>query len=601
MHRLADQLRWLLGQKRRWLYSAAAVAIVGLAAGVPLVLARDDRCARGEERLAGIWDRPAVAATVGDRTTQKLVAYAHEWVDGYRRVCEATHVRGDQSESLLDLRMRCLDDRRRALGALATVLTTRADATTQANAVSAAGSLPAIADCDALETLVEILPPPATARAQVDALTPRLDEAEALERAGHFADSLTLAEKVAADAQPLGYRALDARVALLVGDLQQQLGDPKAAEAALHRAAQAAAEARDDVAAAKAWTLLVGVVGYLGGRPDEGLALARFADAAVARANAADSVGADLDSMRGLVYDALGQYDEARRHHERALATRERTLGPDHLEVAQVLDNLGAIPLEQRRWDEAEKHYARALDIRRRQLGEDHPDVGASWNSLGAAQRGKGARETALASYEKAHRIWQRSLGPDHPNLAAALNNIGNLERELGRPRPAREHLRAALELWRRVSPVEHAASIAIVVSNLGLLAHEANDLEGAEALLAEALPLLEAALGKEHPRLTVTLHNLAEVKRERGDCAAAEPLFRRALALREAKLGKDHVDVADPLVGLGQCRLAAGDAPGALPLLERAVLLRRTSSDAKENATAEAELQRARILAGKR
>lgn len=107
-------------------------------------------------------------------------------------------MRGEQSEALLDVRMRCLDDRRRALGALATVLGSRGDPTTRTHAIAAAGSLPAIRDCDAVETLAAVHAPSPGARLAIAAATTTLYEAEALGRAGHFAEALGMARAAAA-------------------------------------------------------------------------------------------------------------------------------------------------------------------------------------------------------------------------------------------------------------------------------------------------------------------------------------------------------------------------------------------------------------------
>jgi tetratricopeptide (TPR) repeat protein len=534
LDQLADRLAAHLHRRRRRLVIAGVVAIALVAVIVPALSRHDDRCAGGADRLAGAWTAvraTAIRAAVGDRVAARFDAYARAWTDGYRRVCEATHVRGDQSEALLDIRMRCLDARRGALGALVDVLTTRSDQATRANAVAAAGSLAPITECDAIDSLAVIEQPPPALAVPIASAQHLVDEAEALDRAGQFADAMGKLGTV----PRLGYRTLTARIELLRGKLEQELGDMKASERSLHEAAQAAAEARDDLVAARAWTLLVGVVGFLDGRPAEGLALARFADAAVARAGAADSVGAELASMRGLVFDGLGKFAEARAQHERALEIRERTLGRDHLEVAQVLDNLGVIPLQQERFDQAEPIYARALEIRRRQLGEDHPDVAASWNALGAAQRGLGRLADARASYDRAYAIWRHNLGDAHPNVASALLNLGNLERDLGQLDPAEQHFEAAISTWRRADPRAHAADIATAIGSLGNIAYDRKDLDRAEARLVESIAMFEGALGPDHPRIATQLENLARVKRDRGDGVASAQLLARAAKLRTA------------------------------------------------------------------
>ena len=69
-------------------------------------------------------------------------------------------------------------------------------------------------------------------------------------------------------------------------------------------------------------------------------------------------MAASLNNLAGL-YRALGNYAEAEPLYKRAMAIREKALGPDHPDVAMSLENLAvlyratnrinlAVPLEQR-------------------------------------------------------------------------------------------------------------------------------------------------------------------------------------------------------------------------------------------------------------
>src|SRR5260370_7320119 len=70
-----------------------------------------------------------------------LDRFAGDWIAMSTEACEATRLRGTQSEALLDRRMRCLDDRLRELRA-EVELFTDADANLVAPAPSAAPALP---------------------------------------------------------------------------------------------------------------------------------------------------------------------------------------------------------------------------------------------------------------------------------------------------------------------------------------------------------------------------------------------------------------------------------------------------------------------------
>jgi eukaryotic-like serine/threonine-protein kinase len=153
----------------------------------------------------------------------------------HREACQATRVRGDQSEGLLDLRMRCLDDRRRQVVAL-TRLLSDADASVVERSVSATMSLPPTLECANTRALsAGVAAPDGTVRAKVDALGDRLAEANALECAGQYARGLAVAEPALAAARATEYAPLIARLLLVSGLLENGTNDRDAAEPCCRR------------------------------------------------------------------------------------------------------------------------------------------------------------------------------------------------------------------------------------------------------------------------------------------------------------------------------------------------------------------------------
>jgi serine/threonine-protein kinase len=65
----------------------------------------------------------------------------------------------------------------------------------------------------------------------------------------------------------------------------------------------------------------------------------------------------------GVVYESLKKYEEARQMHERALALRQKALGPEHPEVANSLSNLASVLRHQGKLAEAKEKYTRALAL----------------------------------------------------------------------------------------------------------------------------------------------------------------------------------------------------------------------------------------------
>ena len=129
----------------------------------------------------------------------------------------------------------------------------------------------------------------------------------------------------------------------------------------------------------------------------------------------------DLASL----YAAQGRHAEAEPLFRRALAIREKVLGPDHPYVATTLGNLGGLYLALGRHAETEPLLERALVIRESALGPEHPDVAESLNNLAIVYRRQGRYgEAESLQPEGSGRSMEKTLGPDHPSTATVLKNL---------------------------------------------------------------------------------------------------------------------------------------------------------------------------------
>ena len=68
-----------------------------------------------------------------------------------------------------------------------------------------------------------------------------------------------------------------------------------------------------------------------------------------------------------------GAYVRAEPLHLRALAIKEKALGPDHPTTATSLNNLALLYVNQGAYAKAEPLYLRALAINEKALGSNHP------------------------------------------------------------------------------------------------------------------------------------------------------------------------------------------------------------------------------------
>ena len=132
---------------------------------------------------------------------------------------------------------------------------------------------------------------------------------------------------------------------------------------------------------------------------------------------------------------------------ERALALRERSLGPDDPAVGIVLDHIGAQLLHLHRYEEALARFRRAYAIRVKRLGPEHPDLAYSLHDIGSALLGEHHYEQALASLRRSVALREAKLGKEHPGLVAPLSLEGQAYLALGSTDRALEVLERGVAL----------------------------------------------------------------------------------------------------------------------------------------------------------
>jgi tetratricopeptide (TPR) repeat protein len=244
---------------------------------------------------------------------------------------------------------------------------------------------------------------------------------------------------------------------------------------------------------------------------------------------------------------ARGEFAPVRPFLERALAIREKVLGPEHPDTATSLNNLAVLLQDQRNLAAARSLLERALAIREKVLGPEHPDTGLSIDNLAWLLQDQLDLATARPLLERALAITEKALGPEHPDIAARLANLALLlatQRDLAAGRPLWERALAITEKALGADQSEHPHTVASL-NNLALMLGIQGALAAARSLLERSLAINEKMMGPEHPDTATSLNNLALALQDQGDPRAARPLLERALAIREKVLGHEHPDTA--------------------------------------------------------
>jgi tetratricopeptide (TPR) repeat protein len=544
---LAVLARDRAGARGRMTMVAVALGLVGVATWGAARSVETRPCTGAEQHLAGAWDErrrddverallatslPFAAAAV-EGVRAQLDAYAEAWTTMHAEACEATTVRGEQSAALLDVRMACLDRRRGELTALVDVLAD-ADAAVAEQAVYAASRLVPLdrcADADALLADRQLPADPELA-ARVDALAGTLRELVAQASAGRAVAALPDFDALVVDAEQVGWGPLVAEARNRRGRARAIVGNYEGAVEDMNAAYELALAHGLDEIAAEAARELAFVIGYKQSQHDEGLRWIRHALPLALRAGRDDLLEANARARWGVLLLHRAELEDAERETTLARAIFERKLGPDHIEVAEVLTRLGDIATAGQRYDPAEAYYRDAIAIFERKLGPDHPYLTPPLANLGAVNLQRLRHEEAAGYLARALAIQEASLGDRHPDLVTTLTNLGNVAL-------AREDWAGARARFERARDIavasfgEDSSQVGVALVNLGTALHRLGDLDGARAALDRTLELWQRDLGRDHVALGYPLTGLGSVLTDLDRAAEAVPLLERALALR--------------------------------------------------------------------
>ncbi|MCB9751155.1 MAG: serine/threonine protein kinase [Myxococcales bacterium] len=463
-------------------------------------------CSGAEAHLEGVWDderRAAVerallatgAASAADtalRVRAQLDRYREGWIAAHHRACEATHLRGEQSAAMLDLRMACLQRELHGLGALTSLLA-EIDADGVTRAVQASLELAPLTRCEDLEALrsAAAAAPTPDDPAAVQQVRSRLSTVTARTQLGAFDAARALSRELVELARALSYAPLLAEVLLARADVEIALGDYEPARATVIEAYWLAERVRDDLQKLRALTLLIDVEAKLASF-DAALEWSEGGRVIAARVGEDSLANAELLTNIGHVHWHRQEYETARGFHERALAIYRQQLGPEDIRLTRPLFHLGRVFHRLGQFDESRRLQERALAISEAALGPEHPRNAEFLNNLGNVAWDERRFEDARAIYERNIRIYERAFGSEHPQLAGALNNLGDVLSGMGQHVQARRYYERALKTY-------------------------------------------AATLGEDHPHRAFPLRGLGEVHLELGDHARARSYFEDALTLHES------------------------------------------------------------------
>ncbi|MCH9681557.1 MAG: tetratricopeptide repeat protein, partial [Deltaproteobacteria bacterium] len=533
---LVAKLEAELSRPRRW--AIGATTFVGVSTLVAVAWPSPTTvCTGAGDQWSQTWspdERQAVATAMlatgapgvdhtHERVTTLLDDYGQRWTTTHREVCRATHERKEQSTTVLDRRMRCLEGHRTHADALVQSLLT-IDAEGVPLAVMAAQRLPQIDDCKGGDTRHRPLPDDPDTRTRVQQLRAALSQARVLEQLGRHETARDRFDEIRGEADALGYRPL--MVDVRMSQTEGLPPTPQSRDAYYEALHLAEVEAYTD-AQRQAWTALAQCHVY------------------------------------------LGEYEASRRAAEHANAFIERT-GNRPPDRAQLLDARAFAHLEQSQFPEAVALMEEAVAVLRTH-DPAHPELGSMYGSLGTIYTLVERNEDAKVAYEQAYEIRRRTLGPQHATVANAMMNLGRVTARLDDLPGSNAWYRRALAVYEEVGAQTTTASI-FALNNLGQNYGDQGRYDEARTAVERAITMQIANVGPEHRYLVRMRRGLASILLDAGQIDDAVAECERALAVAQATFGDPHDETASTQRRLGRILLETDDRSRAIRLLEQAL-----------------------------
>lgn len=581
MEELLDALSADPARKRRRALLGVSLVGIGALASVGLWSSMapepPPRCTGAEDKIAEVWSKDARAEVEAafeatqtpyaehalGRVSSALDDYSERWARHHQAICEATNVRGEQSEALMDLRIGCLDRSRAKVRALVTEFR-NADAKLVAAAGAAVGVLGDPGECAAEQPDAQRTSDPERL-AEIREVEQDLAAAQGVRLAGRYKRAESLSVAALERAEEVDDDALKAMVLLNLADLHQKTRRIDAAQTEFLDAIRAARAGRQPRLEALAW---VGYAITQSSIPeDRALALAWFVPAELAMAELADPppvlVGTVL-RKRGSVELRNGKLEEARASLEEAVGQLSQADRKN--ELASALNNLGVALGQLGRYDEAAEPLRRFAAISEELYGPAHVNAAKAQLNLGNVYKTSGDVKAARAAFERALAGYTLAAGDSHPKIAAARLGLAQLADS---PAEALDMADRAAELLASIKTAASPRDVAAVHNERGKAYLALGEPDRALVALNLALEAQKAFGPAPRGQRGRTYTWLCEAHWRRGDSVEGRPACRAALEnLQQA--GSDN-DLGYELSSLARLALMSDDDPEQRLLLHAA------------------------------
>ncbi|MEZ5359992.1 MAG: CHAT domain-containing tetratricopeptide repeat protein [Candidatus Zixiibacteriota bacterium] len=275
------------------------------------------------------------------------------------------------------------------------------------------------------------------------------------------------------------------------------------------------------------------------------------------------------DSLRIIIYNELAycalwkyDFDASGDNLRRAMDIYNSSGMPRDSLYGETLFNFGKLKYAQGFIGEAIRYIDSAIIILSEAIGPDHLYLAKLYNNIAVLQYKTFQMQSSLVNINKALEIRLHHLGPSHPLVANNLLNKGNIEISNQNYRQAEQDYKKSLAITEATYGEQHLEVIE-ALSNLGQTYYFLGQRERADSIFQRAERILTSAQDVNNPSVAEYMIFLGVTHSTNKNYEMAESLFKKALERQISILGEKNHQVAQTRLKYAES-LAARDKDSA-------------------------------------
>lgn len=245
-------------------------------------------------------------------------------------------------------------------------------------------------------------------------------------------------------------------------------------------------------------------------------------------------------SLKAMIFDKLGQFDEAKKINEEVIAIRKEFFGENHPRTLSVLNNQSAVEDNLGNSSQAREIMKQVINGKQAVLGDAHLSTFVSKTNLlsfyvkhGETEKADGYSKELLAEMNK-------HIGPLN-RYTLVVNNIrAYLLEDLGKLDEAETLYRQTLTNYQNIGK-NSGEELLVLQSNTAMLLMKQEKYKESQEMFLRLLDNVESTISKDHVYYAIFIGNYGELLLKMHEYEEAEPLLKNSYEKIRATFGAEH------------------------------------------------------------